>query len=353
MHENDFYGERPFDNDNYKKWRMEHIKAFGALFENAFSQNETAQICLTAASNHILQRNFDMATQKLRMLEQLCDNESDETAVYYFTGLNYELLGDETMMTEYYEKLKNVSVLPPFSLAFHPYYRTAKFAQRECECSKAMYYYRKALEFYDGVRPDSHVASMVSHIIYDIATLCLYMHEYEKCEHFLKYSYVYDKSPNQQRDYIKAILFAVQGKRDECVALVKKMNLFLQGNCQAITDAIFSGRDPHYCVVRQDRSLYQDFWTSFSQDIATIKNMVMNDNFDEAEQIISQKLTKALGFMNRTLDCLIEKTAEGIVIRCKNYRVKSLIAEYAALFALKPANLSSWNFVSVEEFEDF
>ena len=345
--------ENVLDNNNYKKWRMEHTKVFGSLFTDAFSQNDEAQVCLTAALINISQREFESAMPKLDMLENICTTESDEIAVNYFKGLNYEMLGNEAKMSEYYEKLRNISVLPKFILTLHPYYRTAKFAQRESECSKAMYYYRKALDFYDGAKIDSHVANIASHIIYDMATLCLYMHEYTACERLLNTSYQYDKSQNQQRDYVKAVLLAVQGNRDGCNKFINSLNLFIKGNCQAITDAIFNGSDPHYCIVKQDRSLYEDFWTSFLQDEKTIKAMVVDDKIEEAQQIISQKLTKALDFMKRALDCRIDKESDNIVIRCKNYRVKTLIEEYSVLFAAKPEKLSNWKFVSVKEFENF
>ena len=81
--------------------------------------------------------------------------------------------------------------------------------------------------------------------------------------------------------------------------------------------------------------------------------MVVDDKIEEAQQIISQKLTKALDFMKRALDCRIDKESDNIVIRCKNYRVKTLIEEYSVLFAAKPEKLSNWKFVSVKEFENF
>ena len=64
------------DSDNYKKWRKEHTKVFGNLFEDAFSQNEEAQICLTAALINISQREFDLAMPKLDMLEKICTTDS-------------------------------------------------------------------------------------------------------------------------------------------------------------------------------------------------------------------------------------------------------------------------------------
>lgn len=356
MQGNEFYEELKEyaqDSKNYKKWRKEHTKVFGSVFADAFSQSQEAQICLTAALINISQRNFNLAMPKLDFLEAICENDVDKTAVYYFKGLNHEMLGDEQRMTSYYEKLKCTADAPKFILAFHPYYRTAKFAQRASECSKSMYYYRKALEFYEGVHPDAHVASIASHILYDIATLCLYMHEYGECERLLHASYQYDSTQNNQREYMKAVLLAVQGKQDECNQILEKMHPFFRENCQATTAAILSRRDLHYCIVPQDRSLYEEFWASFLQDEKSISDLVQNDRTEEAQALFSQKLSNALTFVMRTLECRIETREKSIAIKCKNYRIKSLVEEYRALFALKPENLTGWTFMSVEEFEIF
>ena len=356
MNENDFYDELKkyaLDNGNYKRWRQEHTKVFGDLFANAFSESEEAQICFTAALISISQRQFDKAMPKLDMLETMALNESDEAAIYYFKGLNHEMLGNEEYMEEYYEKLGCLPHTPKFVLAFHPYYRTAKFAQRDSECTKSMYYYRKALDFYRDVSLDPHVSSVASHIIYDIATLCLYMHEYDQCEHFLEFSYKYDKSQNAQRDYVKAILLALQGKRDECEKLVNKLNLFLKGNCQAMTEAIFNGTDLHYCVVPQNRSQYGAFRRSFENDADDFRAMASDGRYPELERSISAMLTRAFGFMKRTLECRVETVGETVVVKCKNYRVKTLIAEHKELFAMMPKELSDFAFLSVDEFESF
>ena len=356
MHEKDFYDElkkQALDSNNYKKWRDEHTKVFGTLFSDAFSESEEAQICFTAALINISQRTFEQAMPKLDMLEGMILNESDEAAIYYFKGLNYEMLGKCELMEEYYEKLKDLSSIPKFVLSLHPYYRTAKFAQRDSECSKSMHYYRKALDFYRDVDLDAHTASVASHIVYDIATLCLYMHDYGQCEHFLEFSYKYDKSKNSQRDYVKAILLALQGKRAECEKLVSGLNLFLKGNCQAITEAIFNGTDLHYCTVPQSRSQYKAFWTSFLNDANEFSQAAFDGNAAETEKNISLMLTRVFGFMKRTLECRVETVGETVVVKCKNYRVKTLIAEHRELFAMMPNELSGFAFLSVEEFERF
>ena len=356
MDEKDFYDElkkQALDSKNYKKWREEHTKVFGDLFANAFSESEEAQICFTAALISISQRQFDKAMPKLDMLEGMITSESDEAAIYYFKGLNYEMLGNEELMEEYYEKLKDLSSIPKFVLSLHPYYRTAKFAQRDSECSKSMHYYRKALDFYRDVKLDAHTASVASHIVYDIATLCLYMHDYGQCEHFLEFSCKYDKSKNPQRDYVKAILLALQGKRAECEKLVSRLNLFLKGNCQAMTEAIFNGTDLHYCIVPQDRSQHGAFWHSFENDADDFRAMASDGRLSELEESISAMLTRVFGFMKRKLECRVDNADGRICVRIKNYRVRTLEGELSALLSQKPDSLPDFEIVSVEEFERF
>ena len=84
-----------------------------------------------------------------------------------------------------------------------------------------------------------------------------------------------------------------------------------------------------------------------------LKELIASDLEKEAEKRIGEKLTKALPFVKRALDCRIEKTDGSIVVKCKNYRIKTLAAEHAALFAMQPESLTSWSFHSVEEFESF
>ena len=356
MPNQDFYDllkQYALDSKTYKGWRKEHTKVFGSVFADAFSHNEEAQICLTAALIQISKRCFDRAMPKLDMLETVCDTPFDETAIAYFKGLNYEMLENETEMNTYYEKVKRSSVTLSYIIAFHPYYRTAKFAQRASECSKALHYYRKALAFYDGIQPDRHEAPIVSQLLYDIATVYLFKHDYRECERFLKFSRQYDPSQNPHRDYVHAILCAIYEKHDECKALLDAMNPFFRTNCQAIIDAIANGKELHYCTVSQDRSLYGAFWTDFLQDEKTILAEIANDALNEAEKRISEKLTKTLAFAKCTIDCRIEKNANFISVKCKNYQAKSLKEELSALFQMKPTCLFGWEFLSADEFESY
>lgn len=353
---NEFYSllsEYTLNNENYRQWRKIHGEAFGDIFLSAFRENEEAQIHLTAALISISQRNFAKGMPVLKHLECLCDNEYDSTAINYFIGLNHEFLGNEPEMTEYYEKVLSSDINFLFNFAFHPYYRTAKFAQRDSECSKALYYYFKALDFHKKAELNEQAAKIVCHIVYDIATVYGYMHDYDKAEHFLSVSYKYDKSENQHRDYVNAIVHAVRGEEEETGKLVRKMSPFLKSNCRAMCDAILSGKDVHYCVTHQDRTGHKEFIESFLSDENELTELVRQGEMKKAEDIISEKLTDTFSFMNKKLDCRVEEKERKIVVRCKNYCVKTLQAEYEALFDKINERASDWCFLSVDEFEHY
>lgn len=341
-----------FDNANYQSWREIHTKAFGDIFASAFSENPQAQLHLTAALILISNRQFAEAMPKLDFLETICEGEFDETAVNFFKGLNHEFMGNEAYMTAYYEKVLASSVPLRVPFAFHPYYRTAKFAQRDSECSKAVHYYRKALAFYDGIVPDPMAAQNAGQIIYDVATVYLYMHKYEECERFLQWSKTYASAENQQRDYVTAILCAVQGREDESRKLLVGMHPFYKNNCEPMVNAILEGKDPHYCIVPQSRRGYGRFWSSVVQRADEMSALVKDGDIEVAEGIMSDLLTETLPFMKRRLACRMDMTDGFVTVYCKDYHVKTLTVEYEVLFSKKPESMTGWQFVSVREFGD-
>ncbi len=340
-----------FGNANYQGWREIHTKAFGDIFASAFDGNPEAQVHLTAALIHISNRRFEEAMPKLDFLEAIAERSFDETAVNYFKGLNHEFMGNEEEMTAYYEKVlvSDIPLRVPF--AFHPYYRTAKFAQRDSECSKAVHYYRKALAFYDGIVPDPKAAQNAGQIIYDVATVYLYMHKYDECERFLAWSKTYAPAENQQRNFVETILCAVQGKEDESQKLLDGLHPFFKNNCEPTVKAILAGTDPHYCVVTQKQRTYKSFWTSVAARADEMKALLQSGDTEAAESIMSDLLTPTLKFMKRRLACRMEMAEGCVTVYCKDYCGKTLTAEYEALFAKQPAELEGWHFVSVREFE--
>lgn len=241
MELNEFYDklqEYALDNDNYKGWREIHGKAFGKVFLSAFEDSPEAQIHLTAALIKISNRDYKGGLTALLMLEALCFNDFDDFALSYFLGFSYELLEDEDKMTEYYEKMSEYDEDYTFKIAFHPYYRTAKFAQRKSENEKALNYYNKALKLYCENETDKFKLENMGQIYYDMGTVCLSAKKYEESRAFLEKSYEVSPTENHQRSYVMAILCAVEGKKEESKKLVDSLPDYLKMNCKQIIDSI-------------------------------------------------------------------------------------------------------------------
>ena len=351
-HYDELLTEYALNDQNYKGWRNEHTKIFGDLFSSAFEDQAEAQIHLTAALINISKRDFVGAMPKLNILESIAVSDFDRTVVNYFIGLNYELLENEEKMNEYYQKVRASDISLSFPLPFHPYYRTAKFAQRASECAKSIFYYQEALSFYDGMIPDKKSNASVSQIIYDIATVHLYMHKYDECEKFLALSQKYDSKENPHRSYVTAILYAIQGKQQECQKLLKNMNAFLKANCEPMVEAILAGRDLHYCAVPQNRDRYSEFWDYVVLNKQEFEEKMQRGEVAAVQTLIANQLSETFAFMKKSLDCLVELKGGLISVYCKNYCVKTLMAEHEFLFLQKPQVLENWEFISVDQFQE-
>lgn len=234
---NEFYyllQEYTLDNENYKKWREIHGKAFGKVFLSAFDESTEAQIHLTAALIKISKRDFYGGLSTLLMLEELCFNDFDNFALSYFTGLCYEFLENEEGMNKYYDKMLEYDYDFKFIIGFHPYYRTAKFSQRKSENTKALHYYNKALALYNENEKDTVKLENMGQIYYDMGTVYLSCQNYDKSHECLDKSFKYSPADNPQRNYVMAILCASEGKTDEATKIVNGLPDFLKEACERI-----------------------------------------------------------------------------------------------------------------------
>lgn len=238
---NEFYDlltENTLDNENYIKWREIHGRVFGDVFLSAFEESAEAQIHLTAALIRISNRDFDGGLSKLLMLEPFCCNDFDFFALSYFTGLCYEFLENEEMMNKYYDKMLTYNFDLRFIIAFHPYYRTAKFAQRKSENAKAIEYYKKAYKFYSVDETDAVKLQNLGQLCCDLGTVYFSVMDYAKSREFLEKSFKFSPAENPQRSYVLAIICAIEGKKDESKQLVDSLPDNLKTACEQIITSI-------------------------------------------------------------------------------------------------------------------
>lgn len=336
--------------EEYKNLRDMHTKAFGDTFAKAFEGNEEAQSILTVALLYLSRQDFDKAKPQLEMLESIAENFFDEASMWYFSGLCFEIMGNQKEMAHCYEKVLNSGVNLTVSLAFFPYYRTAKLCQKASQAKKAVYYFSKSLEFFQGRNVTPATAKAVSQMLYDVATVYLYMHDYENCEKFLNLSQNYDDGKNLQRDYVKATLQAVKGNAEKCNLIIKSLqHPTLEASCLKTTQAILKGTDLHYCIVPQDRDNFEDFLTGFEENRELMKNQISEGNSEVVAQSLSNVLSAVFNYVNRVIECEIQMNNDMVIVKCKNYYIRTLKKEQEALFSQISEQFPDWNFLSVEE----
>lgn len=350
---NEEFLENALENENYLKWRKIHTRMFGEIFSSAFSDNSEAQVHLTAALMNISNRSYGAAAKKLAILENLSITEYDCAVVNYFLGILAELCENEVKTCEYYAKLSAFGISFVFPPAFHPYYRTAKLAARDSECLKAVYYYKKALAFYENREITPQVSSSLCRISYDVATVCLYMHQYGKCRAFLALHDRYAKGTEPEVDYVRAILYATEGEAEAALALAATLADPLGTSCTATVSAILEGRDPHYCLTEVSRGDFLGFWRTLEDKKEKIEKLVLSGNLTAAEKEISDALTLTFPFMKRVLACRVCGFTGGIAVYLKNYCTITLANEYNALLLQKPHTLATWHFISVNGFDRY
>lgn len=338
--------ECALNSENYKKSRESHTAVFGRIFSESFCDNEIAAIYFTSALNLITNKRFDEAGNRLEVLATMCAGEHERAAVHYFAGLAFEFLGDTAKACEHYRELLEASVKFEYQLLFHPYYRTAKLANKnELEMTKSLYYYRKALEFYDGTEPQGGNAETVSFILYDAATVSMIMHRYGDAQRFMELSYRYSHKENQQREYVMSILEAIVGNADGCNARVVRLNGLFRDSARAVTERILAGSDIHYFAVEQDRSKYGEFIDFLCSERDKLCDTVSAGDTEAVSELIGARLTQVLGFMHRRIECRIETDGGKVTVICKNYYTKSLMAEYAVLLARANGIVPGWTFI--------
>ena len=141
-------------------------------------------------------------------------------------------------MNKYYDKMLEYDFDFKFIIGFHPYYRTAKFSQRKSDNTKALNYYNKALELYTENEKDTVSLENMGQIYYDLGTVYLSCKDYEKSRECLDKSFNFSPADNPQRNYVLAILYAVDGKSVEARKIVDSLPDYLKSNCQQIISSI-------------------------------------------------------------------------------------------------------------------
>ncbi len=163
-----------------KSWRI-HALAFQPLLEDVFLNDYAARITLTAALNHISNRNFEIGLQKLDTLEDFCACDADRAALFFFRGVAYDMQGNREEMLAYYVRAGEL-----YDRLYLPYLKVAKAAHTDADFLTAEQYYLSAIRCFDGAKPTVQNEIVLASAYTNYASCLMSVRRYAEAETALR-----------------------------------------------------------------------------------------------------------------------------------------------------------------------
>ena len=165
-----------FSEEIQRNWRI-HALAFQPLLEDVFLGDYAARITLTAALNHISNRQFAVGLQKLNSLEECCVSDADTAALAFFRGVVYDMQGEREEMLTQYTRAGEL-----YDRLYLPYLKVAKCAHADGDLVTAEEHYLSAIRCFDGAKPTVQTEIVLASAYANYASCLLSMQQYAKAE---------------------------------------------------------------------------------------------------------------------------------------------------------------------------
>ena len=327
--------------DVRKSWDV-HMRAFGPILEPAFANNLQARIHLTAALNHISNRNLAQALLKLKALQKAVANEADRAALLFCFGLYSEVAGSQEQMLAYYSYANQCG-----HRFYLPYLKVAKFYLSGRMCREAEEHFRKAIDCFNA-EGLSDADKIVLGSVYTNLASCLTMeHRYDEAETALKNSRILcPDAPG--RAAAEAVLHAIRGEEalvEECLAILKAQGEEVWAAVKKNTDGILAGTDPMFFEVSVDEEKIAAFWQWFAGYEEDMKTLLDKEKYDEGLTPVAKQLLEAFPFLEKIPNVGLGMNKQGYVVELKDYYAVAVAAAYEKLLAACPEEIREcWQF---------
>ena len=339
----DKMARKAFDKPDVRKSWDAHMQAFGPILEPAFADNLQARIHLTAALNHISNRNLAQALVKLKALQKAVANDADKAALLFCLGLYGEMAGSQEQMLAYYTYANQCG-----HRFYLPYLKVAKFYLNGRMCREAEENFRKAIDCFDASGLGETEKIILGSAYTNLASCLTMQHRYEEAEAALETSRtVYPDAPG--RAAAEAVLYALRGDADkvaECLGVLKAQDESVCAAVQKNTDGILAGTDPMFFAVAVDEEKITAFWQWFMGYQEELKALLDKEKYDEGLTPVAKQLLEAFPFLEEIPNVALGKNDRGYVVELKDYYAVAITAAYEKLLAACPEDVQSrWQFV--------
>ncbi|MBO4938959.1 MAG: tetratricopeptide repeat protein [Oscillospiraceae bacterium] len=339
----DKMAKKAFDKPDVRKSWDVHMRAFGPILEPAFANNFQARIHLTAALNHIANKNLAQALMKLKALQKAVVNDADKAALLFCFGLYSETAGSQEQMLAYYTYANQCG-----HRFYLPYLKVAKFYLSARMCQEAEDNFHKAIECFDNAGLGDADKIILGSAYTNLASCLTMQHRYEEAEEALGNSRTLcPDAPG--RAAAEAVLCAVRGDAEKTNAHLEVLRTQGEDVYTAVktnTDAILNRTDPMFFTVPVDEEKIAFFWQWFAGYEAEMKSLLDREKYDDGLTPVAKQLLAAFPFLEDIPNVGLGRNERGYVVELKDYYAVAIAAAYEKLLAACPADVGErWQFV--------
>ena len=339
----DKMARKAFDKPDVRKSWDVHMRAFGPILEPAFANNLQARIHLTAALNHITNKNLAQALIKLKALQKAVANEADKAALLFCFGLYSEMAGSQEQMLAYYTYANQCG-----HRFYLPYLKVAKFYLGARMCQEAEEHFHKAIDCFTATGLSDADRIILGSVYTNLASCLTMEHRYDEAEAALENSRTLcPDAPG--RAAAEAVLYAIRGEAvrvEACLAILKTQGEEVCAAIKKNTDGILAGTDPMFFEVSVDEEKIASFWQWFARYEGEMKALLDREKYDEGLTPVAKQLLSAFPFLEEIPNVGLGKNDRGYVVELKDYYAVAIAAAYEKLLAACPEDIKDrWQFV--------
>jgi len=334
--------KKTFLSDKVQQSWVVHMAAFGPILENAFAEDYSSRVHLTAALNNISRREFSQGLEKLKKIQPECRNDADKAAWLFFTGLLLEMAGDKHQSLVLYMQAND------FHHRFYmPYLKIAKMAHEDNVYQMAEENYRTAIGCFDATGLDNQSKTILASAYGNLATCLTMMHRVPEAEEALAMSRQLIPE-NPALAATEAVICAVKGNAEDAKAQLDILQSYyppaLEKTAEDV-EKLLNKSHSHFFLVPTEETPLRDFWQWFERAANSLEERFETSGEDSIHDEILDHLSTCFSeeIHPAQIDISIE---DGMyVLEFQDFFSVSLQAGYEALLNLCPReSLSRWRF---------
>ena len=341
----DKMAKKSFESPKFQQSWEAHMAAFGPILSPAFEENFQAKVHLTAALNLISTRQLGPGLDKLKLMKKYCETDADRTAILFFMGICFEMMGDTENMLAFYCAAND------FGHSFYmPYMKAGKILLSRHEYEKAYESYLGAVNCFTATGLSEEDKRILGSAYTSLASSLLMMLRFDEAKAALATSR--DLCPDAPgRAAVEAPLYALQGDKDaldKCLASLKAFSPDVYDALRDTTDGILAGTDPKYFAVPLEEDKIAAFWNWFEEFSPKMHSLLEQEAYEQAMTPVGEHMLLAFPFLEELPYIALGKNETGYVLELHDCYAVAIAHAYEELLNACPESIrQQWQFVIV------